>query len=127
MEALDPRALKSLRWAERITQAGALESQNWNRTFTNRILKTETNDMKIACGSPQQYGLTRAVALLQSIVQAVRFAPGRPHLLASVGSDRLLQLHDRRLDAVVRRADAQAPLTALAWRSDGLLAAGTAG
>ena len=75
----------------------------------------------------RKFPLIRAAALLQSVVRAVRFAPGRPHLLASVGLDRLLQLHDRRLDAVVRRADAQAPLTALAWRSDGLLAAGTAG
>ena len=63
----------------------------------------------------------------QSVVRAVRFAPGRSHLLCSVGLDMLLQMHDRRLDAVVSRVDAQAPLTALAWRADGVLAVGTAG
>lgn len=64
---------------------------------------------------------------MQSVVRAVRFAPGRAHLLCSAGLDRLLQMHDRRLDAVVSSVDAQAPLTALAWRADGMLAAGTAG
>ena len=61
------------------------------------------------------------------MVRAVRFAPGRPEQLRSVGLDQRLLLHDRRLDAVVAAADAGVPLTALSCRYDGLMAVGTAG
>ena len=63
----------------------------------------------------------------QSVVRAVRFAPGRPDQLRSCGLDQRLLLHDRRLDAAVAVADAGVPLTALSCRHDGLMAVGTAG
>ena len=69
----------------------------------------------------------RFVRASQSVVRAVRFAPGRPDQLRSCGLDQRLLLHDRRLDAVVAAAEAGVPLTAMSCRHDGLMAVGTAG